>query len=242
MQKHVTFTPLSDNWFYGVFASSTMIALGCLFLRKKTPAQKERFRILLGSFMLLEISFTHLFLAFVEKTWAISESLPLHMCRMSFLIAGFALLTKKQILYEWSVYLGSPGGLHSILTPELTQGTHPWILFNYYFSHSMLMFVPLALSVYYHFIPRKKGALYIFGLANVLVIITFLSNYLLDSNYMYLAQAPLVDNPFIIGPWPWYIIGLELAGALHIFVMDLVFRVTPNFLQRHRGRSRNRQG
>ena len=28
---------------------------------------------------------------------------------------------------------------------------------------------------------------------------------------MYLAEKPMVDNPFLIGEWPWYIVGLELV-------------------------------
>jgi len=37
-------------------------------------------------------------------------------------------------------------------------------------------------------------------------------NWLLGSNYMYIAYRPMVDNPFLIGPWPWYILGAELAA------------------------------
>jgi uncharacterized membrane protein YwaF len=32
---------------------------------------------------------------------------------------------------------------------------------------------------------------------------------------MFIAQKPDAQNPFIIGEWPWYIIGLEFAVLLH---------------------------
>ena len=49
---------------------------------------------------------------------------------------------------------------------------------------------------------------------------------------MYLAEKPLAQNPFLMGERPWYIIGLEFAGVLHMFLMDIVFRIIPNYSQR----------
>jgi uncharacterized membrane protein YwaF len=50
-----------------------------------------------------------------------------------------------------------------------------------------------------------------------------LTNYLVDANYMFLCQRPLVDNPVIMGEWPWYILGFIVAGALHYIVLTLLF-------------------
>jgi len=40
---------------------------------------------------------------------------------------------------------------------------------------------------------------------------------------MYLAEKPMVNNPFLMGEWPWYIIGLELFLLLHIAIIYLPF-------------------
>ena len=40
---------------------------------------------------------------------------------------------------------------------------------------------------------------------------------------MYLAEKPLVNNPMVVGEWPWYILGFEILGLVHIliFIMDI---------------------
>jgi uncharacterized membrane protein YwaF len=40
---------------------------------------------------------------------------------------------------------------------------------------------------------------------------------------MFLCQRPMVDNPFIMGDWPFYIVGFVAAGALHYGVLTLLF-------------------
>ena len=43
-------------------------------------------------------------------------------------------------------------------------------------------------------------------------------NWLTDANYMYLCTQPAVDNPLVIGGWPWYIVNVMLIGwALMLF-------------------------
>ena len=46
---------------------------------------------------------------------------------------------------------------------------------------------------------------------------------------MYLAEKPMVDNPFLIGEWPWYIVGLELVLILHIAIIYLPFALKKRF-------------
>jgi uncharacterized membrane protein YwaF len=48
---------------------------------------------------------------------------------------------------------------------------------------------------------------------------------------MYLAIKPNVENPFLIGDWPYYIIGLELAVVLHAILVYLPFYFKKAFLK-----------
>jgi uncharacterized membrane protein YwaF len=50
-----------------------------------------------------------------------------------------------------------------------------------------------------------------------------IANRLLDANYMFLCQRPMVDNPLVIGDWPYYLIAFVVAGALHYVVLTLLF-------------------
>jgi hypothetical integral membrane protein (TIGR02206 family) len=199
----------------------------CLFFRAVTPERRSVSAMVLGSIILCEICLTHLYLLAVQGTWSLSASLPLELCRVSFLIAGIALVTKSQALYEWAAYLGLPSGLEAILTPELTQGTSRWMLFDYYCSHSLLIAVPIVMSAFLLRKPRRWAAGYVFLTANALAAVVFWIDVAVGANYMFLLRRPLAKSPFLVGPWPWYIVGLELAAVLHIVVMDVLFRVRP---------------
>ncbi len=56
----------------------------------------------------------------------------------------------------------------------------------------------------------------VFG--NLLAIIMPI-NFLLDSNYMYVNAPPQVDNPLVIGDWPYYILLWE------IFILIIAYMV-----------------
>ena len=56
-------------------------------------------------------------------------------------------------------------------------------------------------------------------------------DYLLGANYMYLALKPEVNNPFLIGEWPYYILGLEVATLLHAFLVYIPFYLKKSFLK-----------
>ena len=36
-------------------------------------------------------------------------------------------------------------------------------------------------------------------------------------------KPPEAENPFIIGKWPYYIIGLQVVGFIHIILIYYVF-------------------
>ena len=48
-------------------------------------------------------------------------------------------------------------------------------------------------------------------------------NFIIDTNYMFLKAKPLVENPLLIGDWPFYIFFLELFVFLHI---ALIYKLT----------------
>ena len=51
----------------------------------------------------------------------------------------------------------------------------------------------------------------------------YIINNLLQSNYMYLNSKPKAENPFLIGDWPWYILGLEVVIFVFLLIIYLPF-------------------
>ena len=61
-------------------------------------------------------------------------------------------------------------------------------------------------------------------MVQILFVIIGIANWVFGANYMYLSNAPIVNNPLIIGEWPWYILFFEIAGLLHVLVLYFCFR------------------
>ena len=43
------------------------------------------------------------------------------------------------------------------------------------------------------------------------------------ANYMYLAKAPIADNPLVLQE-PYHIVGFELAALVHFYVLYVIAR------------------
>ena len=225
MAVHHQIALLSIPWMLGI-ASSIIIILFIYVLVAATPAiYRERISFFLGMLLLAEVASTHVYMATVLKTWSLVESLPLHICRLSVIVSGITLLTKNQLAYEWSAYLGLPGGLNAILTPQINQGISSFMWLDFYFVHSMVIVVPILMTKFYSLVPRPRAVLYMFAAGNLIAAVVFSLNYVLDANYMYLMRKPIADSPFFLGPWPYYILGLEVIALLHMFLLDLFFRI-----------------
>ena len=71
----------------------------------------------------------------------------------------------------------------------------------------------------------KESSWYkVFLLCQLLILFVGLANFMIGSNYMYLTEKPLVNNPMIIGEWPWYILGFEILGLIHILLFYYGYR------------------
>jgi uncharacterized membrane protein YwaF len=64
--------------------------------------------------------------------------------------------------------------------------------------------------------PSRYSSLKSFLILNILMIIIMPLNFYLGSNYMYLAEPPQVDNPLVIGVWPYYLLWFE------VFILGLM--------------------
>jgi hypothetical integral membrane protein (TIGR02206 family) len=132
----------------------------------------------------------------------------------------------------WASYLGVSGGLISILTPDLSYGLSTFTLIDYYFVHGMLIFIPILLIYFLGMRLDKASALKAFIYGNLMLLMIYPIDFLINANYMYLRIKPEVNNPLLIGNWPWYIIGFEIAGILFIVIMDVIFRIAPQYRRR----------
>ena len=148
----------------------------------------------------------------------------MHFYGISGILAGIMMLRQNQIGFEFLALIGTPVAIHAILTPQLNHGPIPFLIYKYYISHAAIILIPLFLAIVQGYRVRKSAWLKVLIMVQVLIIFIGTANYLFHSNYMYLAARPLVDNPMIVGEWPWYIIGFEFLGLIHILIFYVGYR------------------
>ena len=223
MVEHIIIEPLSAIWWKGILSAFFGLVIILVLFRKQSLVVKENFcKILAIAFILVYL--ITIISTIANGTWNIRDHLPLHLCRISFIICTITLFNRKQWMYEWCLFLAIPAGLHSILTPELTNGLNNWNLFEYYFVHAGMLLVPLYLTFLIGMRPRVKAWLHSFYRLQIPVVLIFPLNFIIDSNYMYLKAKPIVDNPLLIGEWPYYILALQLIALLHIYIIHLIVK------------------
>ena len=222
MIPHESLEIFSNLWWQtNLITIGTIILL--LFLGKRAnPKQKEALAKAIGAVLIFRTVGVHFYWDYLD-IWKIESSLPLHLCGLAAILSGLVLFWRKQIAYECLYYWGLPGAFHSIMTPEFTIGTYGLLFFEYYLSHGGIILSAIYLTWILGMRPRKGSWWKIFFWSQLLVPIIGSINWILDANYMYLCIKPIAQNPFLIGDWPWYLLGIEFVAIIHFFAIYLPF-------------------
>ena len=68
---------------------------------------------------------------------------------------------------------------------------------------------------------RRFALLKTLVITNILLIPIGVINILLKSNYFYLCQKPPVNNPFIMGEWPYYLLYAEFFAIIILSAINI---------------------
>ena len=226
MPMHEIIEPLSPLWWKGIATCFIVISLIIHLLKNKSIEVKEKTNKYFAYFAIIVYLITNIY-AILNDDWTVQDFLPLHLCNISYFICILLLLNKKKWMYEWTLLLALPSALNAIITPELIWGSSKWHIFEYYFMHGSLILVPLYLMFVMNYKLRLLSWWKTFLRAQIVITIVFLINLILGSNYMFLLSKPLVNNPLILGDWPFYILSVQLIGLLHIIV---IYKLSPKHI------------
>ena len=140
------------------------------------------------------------------------EHLPLHLCSIAVVLSVIVLLTRARLPYELTYFWGLAGTTNAIVTPELTEGFPDYHFIQYFISHGGIVATALFATFGLGMRPTFRSLLRAFAWLNGLAAVLLLVNLALDSNYLYLCEAPVTASPLLFLPWPWYLIWLEVLA------------------------------
>ena len=213
----------SNLWWLGIIIS-TIISILIVQLSIRIPPDRRKLLMIFLGIFLLSLELVRHYHLYDLGLWSVSASLPIHLCGIARILAGIILIKPNKIGFQFLALIGSPGALHALLTPQLNHGRTDFMIFEYYASHTGIILTPIIFAVALGYRIQDKSWMDAFILLQFLLVFVGLSNYILDANYMYLAERPLVKNPMIVGDWPWYILGFEFLGFIHIYIFFKLYK------------------
>ena len=223
--ENADFVPFSGQH---ILISAIVIVFGTILIywAKK---QSEQIQFLTGNIIASSISLTVIFgsiLNIYKQDFNYQEDLPLHLCSFLALVIPVLSYTRKYIYYEIFFFLILAGTLQSLITPSDYNFLN-FTFFRYWFVHSGLVLFMLYATFVYKMRPTIKSVFKSFIGMQFYMILMFLINYLLGSNYFYTNRKPdattLLD---VFGEWPQYIFVVELIVIPFFLLIYLPFYLT----------------
>ncbi len=193
--------------------------------RIRVSSKKQRLaeRIFAISLLVIDI-FYHVWLVKVDR-WNLSNSLPLELCSLSLLLTIVLLWTGNRKIYPFVFYAGIGGALQAVATPVLDMGYPHFRFFHFFYTHFGIILTALYFTWIKGYRPTFKGILYTMMTLNILLPLIVIVNMAVDGNYMFLQRKPSTGSILdFLGPYPWYLLSLEIIAFLIFIVLWLLFR------------------
>ena len=202
-----------------------LVSILIFLFRGKLKAVEWRYAEIGTAISLIIMETTYHLWMFINGSWHVSHAIPLELCSISLILTVILLLTRKKIIYEILLFTALLGASQALFTPLLNYDFPHFRFFHFFYTHIMIIWVPLYFTWSKGYRPTIWSVLKLFIFLNVLMPIILFINKLVNGNYMFLSHKPdsasLLD---VLGPYPWYILSLEgLLISLSLFVW-VIFR------------------
>jgi hypothetical integral membrane protein (TIGR02206 family) len=165
-------------------------------------------------------------------TLPLDNILPLHLCDIAAMIAGFALLTRRPMLCALTYFWGLAATFQALLTPALSEGFPSWPFVTFFIQHFAIVAAALFLPMVDGWRPKQpfwSDPLRVYGWTVVYLVLVSGVNIVIGTNFGFTLRPP--DNPSLIdhlGPWPWYLFSILAIGMSVFLLLTLPFRRSKN--------------
>lgn len=161
----------------------------------------------------------------VNGIWTIDYTLPLQLCDAATILSAFMLLTKRQTLYDVAYFWGLGASLQALLTPDIYPYSFPhFVFFNFFLAHGAIITAVLFMTYIEGRRPYPVSMLKTLIATNAYMAVIALVDLITGGNYVFLRRKPSAASIMdLLGPWPWYILGLEAVGGVLMLLLYLPY-------------------
>ncbi len=192
------------------FTLLTLFLVGCVVLVTvgRRRGDDEKFRRILA--MAIPCFTVPLQLAQLRPSdFDLATSLPVNLCDIAWVVASFALWTRRPwavaLTYYWGLTLSTQG----IITPDLAHGFPAWRFFGFWGLHLLIVWAAVYLTAAGN-LPSWRGYRTTLVVTAAWAVAAMMFNAAVGSNYGYLNAKPRNASALdLLGPWPLYV-GTEM--------------------------------
>lgn len=149
------------------------------------------------------------------------DSIPLHLCNIATWCAVVACIWLSPLAGEFAYFAGLAGAGMAILTPDMGSEWNT----RFFVNHGGLI-VTVVVLIAGRLLPIRPRAMWrAYALVLTYAALLGVFNWKFGTNYGYLAHKPGQKTVFdLLGPWPYYIVGLALLGLAIFALLALPLR------------------
>lgn len=220
---------------FQLFGAPHLIALGIVvvlnlslvfFRRSTSDILRFWFRYALALTLLVNETLYHVW-RWETGQWTLQEMLPLHLCTVMVYLSALMLLTKNETLYYVLYFLGIGAAVQALITPNAERWGYPHFrFFQTMISHGSIVTAAMYMTLVEQYRPHFKDIGKILIGMNIYMGGVQCVNLVVGSNYLWIARKPDFSSAIdYLGPWPWYILSLELLGIVTCLVLYIPFAI-----------------
>lgn len=164
----------------------------------------------------------------VTGQWTVQGMLPLWLCSLTSWSMPLLLVKRSYRYYEWVYFMGIIGAAMALLTPDLTIYGFPHYRFIEFLTlHGVIIVAIVYMTVVEGFRPTWKSLPRVFVITNLYWLFCAWVNIQIGSNYLYTrGKLPTPSLLDVLGPYPWYMVSMEVLGIVLCVLLYLPFAVS----------------
>lgn len=201
-----------------LFAVGSVVVIGVGRRYRGTGVAARVSTLLALAILAAQLAFT--VYSLLPGQFDLDTSLPLQLSDLAWMVAAYALWTRRQWAFALTYYWGLTLTPQALITPALEGFDFPHPHFLMFFSsHVLVVWGALYLTFGLGMRPgwRDYGLTVGATLCWALVMLAF--NSVVGSNYGFLNEKPPTDSLLdVLGDWPWYLLS-ELAIGVAVWAL-----------------------
>ena len=153
-------------------------------------------------------------------------SLPLDLCNLVLAACILALIRPNRLISEIAYFWGLGGVVQATLTPDLANGFPSWDFTFFFWGHGATLLAISFIISDRNFQLRRNSIARMMIALNVYALVVGTVDSIGGWNYGYLCRKPAMSSLLdFLGPWPWYLLSLELISFLMFLLFYLLWRL-----------------